>query len=338
MDGAVGYWDADLETGLVTIGPEGAGIGPLRLPAGAVPLATLSGSLHPEDAGRFLETALAWAQGPSPVFRHVFRVGDGGAWVWIELTGRKHADNRKLSGVWADVTDQKMSEARKDEAVSRIHQFAAAASHDLIGPLRHIAMYGDLLISDFGTGATQEKRQMLQAIADKARNLQVLTKRLIAFSTGTAAPEFQTVPVERVLANVLGRLAAEIGEVDAVVTTGNLPAVTGDPVLIEKVFENLLRNALEWRGGRRPAIVIDGRVKGGLASIMVTDNGAGVDPRYTGRIFDAFWSLPRPGAGKGAGLGLAVCKTIMNALGGEITLSSSSPDGSVFEIVLPSAG
>ena len=336
MDCAVGYWDADLETGLVTIGPEGAGIGPLRLPAGAVPLAALAGSLHPEDAGRFLEAALAWAEGPSPVFRHVFRAGDGGAWVWIALTGRK-CDSGKLSGVWADVTEEKRSEARKDEAVSRIHQFAAAASHDLIGPLRHIAMYGDLLISDFGTGATQEKRQMLRAIADKARNLQVLTKRLIAFSTGTATPEIQAVPVARALANVLDRLAAEIGEVDATVTASDLPAVTGDPVLVEYVFENLVRNALEWRGSRRPAIVIHGRVRGGLASITVTDNGTGVDPRYAGRIFDAFWSLPRPGAGKGTGLGLAVCKTIMNALGGEITLSSSSPEGSVFDIVLPSA-
>ena len=338
MDGAVGTWDFDPDTGVMTIGPEDAVIGAFRLPAGKTSPAELRRWLHPDDAGRLVAAARACIDGASPALRHAFRIGDGGReWRWIEATGRRAANGRALSGVWADVTAEKAAVARKDEAVARVHQFAAAASHDLIGPLRHIAMYGDLLISDFGTGATREKRQMLEAIAEKARNLQILTKRLIAFSTDTAAPEFVAVPVDRVIANLRDRLAEEIGQAGATLSTGALPAVTGDPLLIEKVFENLLRNALEWRGSRQPAIAIDGRERGRSVAITVADNGTGIDPRYAARIFDAFWSLPRPGGEKGAGLGLAVCKTIVGALGGDIVLRASSPEGSTFEVVLPAA-
>jgi signal transduction histidine kinase len=336
MKCAVGTWDFDLATGLAKIGPAGAAIGPLRFPDREVPLAELEGYLHGDDREGLSAALRCLLDGESAALMHSFRVGSDDRWTWIDITGRRNEDGRTLAGVWVDASERKAAESRKDEAVARIHQFAAAASHDLIGPLRHIAMYGDMLISDFGTGATQDKRQMLQAIADKARMLQMLTKRLIAFSTDIAAPEFVTVPLDRAMANVEQRLLPELGEANAaLVVAGDLPAVTGDPVLIEKVFENLVRNAIEWRSARQPTITVEGRVNGKSAVIKIADNGAGVDPRYAARIFDAFWSLPRPGGNKGAGLGLAVCKTITNALGGEIALVGSSPEGSIFEVVLP---
>jgi signal transduction histidine kinase len=335
MEYTVGTWDVDLETQLVAVGPKRGAIGSLRLPERALPLAELEGHLHGEDREALAAAILALIGGTAPALRHTFRIGSGDEWTWVEVTGRMSADGRLLTGVWADIAERRATESRKDEAVARVHQFAAAASHDLIGPLRHIAMYGDMLISDFDTGATEDKLQMLQAMADKARMLQVLTKRLIAFSTDIAAPEFLTVVVNRALANVEKRMGDELGAANATVVAKALPDVIGDPVLIEKVFENLIRNALDWRGARPPTITIEGVAKGRSVAITVSDNGAGIDPRYASRIFDAFWSLPRPGGAKGAGLGLAVCKTITNALGGEITLVSSSPEGSTFEIILP---
>lgn len=338
MENAVGIWDFDRETGLMKIGPEGAAVGTLRMPAGKQSPSDLLSILHPADHEKLSLALQAWIDGKASAFRHAFRVGsEAGGWFWIEATGRKSASGKVLSGVWADVSAEKASQLRKEEAVTRVHQFAAAASHDLIGPLRHIAMYGDMLIEDFGTGATEEKRRMLQAMADKARSLQILTKRLIAFSTDTSAPEFLAVPIDRAIVNVRGRLAAEIEGAGAAISAQQLPVVVGDPVLIEKVLENLLRNALEWRGSRAPAIAIGGRADGRSAWITIADNGAGIDPRYATRIFDAFWSIPRPGGEKGAGLGLAVCKTIVNALGGEITLASSTSEGSTFDIRLPLA-
>jgi light-regulated signal transduction histidine kinase (bacteriophytochrome) len=259
-----------------------------------------------------------------------------GHWIWIEASARLSAKSRKLSGVWADITDHMASLARKDEAVSRVHQFAAAASHDLIGPLRHIAMYGDLLIEDFGTGITQEKLQMLVAMAEKARQLQVLTKRLIAFSTGTAAPEFRAVPLDETLRDVAQMLADPLEQAKAKLSWGDMHTVTGDPVLIEKVFANLIANALEWSGERAPEISVSASTAGSNAVILVADNGTGIDPRYATRIFDAFWSVPKQNGEKGAGLGLSVCKSILHALEGDIRLRSSSrEDGSVFEITLP---
>jgi signal transduction histidine kinase len=338
MGETVGTWDYDRETGLLQIGPEGLSLGTLRIPGEGQAPSELLKFVHPDEIESLSRALSIWIGGATTALRHVVRVGDATAgWFWIEITGRRDVGGKLLSGVWADVSAEKAAQLRREEAVSRVHQFAAAASHDLIGPLRHIAMYGDMLIEDFGTGATEEKRRMLRAMADKARSLQVLTKRLIAFSTDTSAPEFIAVPIERAIKNVHCRLAAEIGESVALVSARQLPVVVGDPVLIEKVFENLLRNALEWRGSREPAIAIEGRSDGRSARITVSDNGSGIDPRYATRIFDAFWSMPRPGGGKGAGLGLAVCKTIVHALGGDITLASSTSEGSVFDVRLPLA-
>ncbi|MGV3550571.1 sensor histidine kinase [Rhizobium sp.] len=338
MQYAFGTWDFDFKTGLLTVGPQGASIGKLKLPGGQLPLAELEGHLHGDDREGLSSAIAALIGKKTPALRHLLRIGSGADWTWVEITGRRSIDGDSLSGVWADVSDRKATDARKDEAVARIHQFAAAASHDLIGPLRHIAMYGDMLISDFGTGATTDKRQMLQAISDKARNLQILTKRLIAFSTETQAPEFLSVPLDRAMANVEQRLLAEVNEANAILVIGrDLPVVTGDPVLIEKLLENLVRNALEWRSVRQPSITIEATTRGRSVIVSISDNGVGIDPRYHARIFDAFWSLPRQGAPKGAGLGLAVCKTITNALGGELTLVSSTSEGSAFELVLPVA-
>jgi signal transduction histidine kinase len=338
MENAFGTWDFDLATGLMAIGPEGGAIGSLRLPDGPLPLAELEGHLHGDDREGLSSAIFDLIGDRVSVVRHAFRIGSGDDWTWVEATGRRSLDGRLLSGVWADVTVQKATEARKDEAVARIHQFAAAASHDLIGPLRHIAMYGDMLVSDFGTGATTDKRQMLLTITEKARNLQVLTKRLIAFSTDTAAPEFLSVPLDRAIANVERKLLPELDEANAILVIGkNLPVVTGDPVLIEKLLENLVRNALDWRAQRQLSIGIVARTNGRSVTIEIADNGLGIDPRYQGRIFDAFWSLPRQSGTKGAGLGLAVCKTITNALGGDLTLARSSAEGSAFTLVLPAA-
>jgi signal transduction histidine kinase len=338
MGEKVGTWDYDRETGLLQIGPEGLALGTFHIPGEGLAPSKLLEFVHSDELEILSRILGTWTGGATTALRHVFRVGSArSGWFWIEITGRRHAGGNLFSGVWADVSVEKAAQFRREEAVSRVYQFAAAASHDLIGPLRHIAMYGDMLIEDFGTGATEEKRQMLRAMADKARSLQILTKRLIAFSTDTSAPEFIAVPIERTIDNVRGRLTAEIEAAGARVLARQLPVVVGDPVLIEKVFENLLRNALEWRGSREPALTIEGRADGRSAWITVSDNGCGIDPRYATRIFDAFWSMPKPGGEKGAGLGLAVCKTIILALGGEITLASSTPDGSLFDIRLPLA-
>jgi light-regulated signal transduction histidine kinase (bacteriophytochrome) len=336
MHGGVGTWDFDIATGVLTVGPDGALPVEVGSPDADLSLTQLRNFIHSDDVGGLEDAVVAWIEGRSIVLRHRFRLRMCNShWVWIEATGRKNGDGRTLSGVWADVSEAEAERARKAEAVARVHQFAAAASHDLIGPLRHIAMYGDLLVGDFGTGATQEKRRMLEAITDKARALQVLTKRMIAFSTGTAAPEFVAVPLDHTFVRLRDRLADEIDEAGAEIDVGSLAVVHGDPVLIEKVFESLLRNALEWRAERTLNVRVEALIEGQSVLVTFSDNALGIDARYAGRIFDAFWSLPRPGGRKGAGLGLAVCKTILDALGGDIALRSTSSDGSMFEVVLP---
>jgi light-regulated signal transduction histidine kinase (bacteriophytochrome) len=336
MESVLGTWDAD-GNGSILIEPVPGFLLGVDFAGGLPALDDLKAFVHPDDLAGLRGAVLDLLGGKSKAMITAFRVRHAdGHWIWIEASGRLNARGKKLSGVWADVSARMASLARKEEAVSRVHQFAAAASHDLIGPLRHIAMYGDLLVEDFGTGATQEKRQMLVAITEKARQLQVLTKRLIAFSTGTAAPEFRAVPLEETMRHVSQMLADALEHTKARLSWSDLPTVTGDPVLIEKVFANVIENAIAWSGGGSPEIDVSASTSGSNAIILVADNGTGIDPRYATRIFDAFWSVPKQNGEKGAGLGLSVCKSILHALEGDIRLRSSSrEEGSVFEIMLP---
>jgi signal transduction histidine kinase len=336
MESVLGTWDVDGGDGSIVIVPAPGPLLGVDFPNALPALDDLATFLHPEDLAGLRRAVLDLSSGKSKAMIVEFRIRHAdGHWIWIEASGRRNTKDNAFSGVWTDISGRMASLARKDESVSRVHQFAAAASHDLIGPLRHIAMYGDLLVEDFGTGATQEKRQMLVAIAEKARQLQVLTKRLIAFSTGTAAPEFRAVPLEETVRHASQMLAGTLKEAKAELSWSELPIVAGDPVLIEKVFANLIQNALEWSSERPPKIDISASIAGRNASILVADNGRGIDPRYATRIFDAFWSVPKPNGEKGAGLGLSVCKSILHALDGDIRLRNSSPEGSVFEIALP---
>ncbi|MDB5524122.1 MAG: yegE 1 [Rhizobium sp.] len=336
MESVVGIWDAD-GNGSIVIEPAPGPLLGVDFSRGLPGIDDLATFVHPDDLAGLRRAVLDLLGGKSTAMITAFRVRHAeGHWIWIEASGRMNAKGKKLVGVWADISGRMASLARKDEAVSRVHQFAAAASHDLIGPLRHIAMYGDLLIEDFGTGATQEKRQMLVAMAEKARQLQVLTKRLIAFSTGTAAPEFRAVPLDETMDHVSQMLAGSLESAKAKVSWEDLPTITGDPVLVEKVFANVIENAIAWSGEQPPEINISASISGGDAIILIADNGVGIDPRYATRIFDAFWSAPKRNGEKGAGLGLSVCKSILHALEGDIRLRSSSREGgSVFEIVLP---
>jgi light-regulated signal transduction histidine kinase (bacteriophytochrome) len=337
MESVLGTWDAEGGHGAIVIEPAPGPLLGVDFSPGLPGIDDLATFVHPDDLAGLRRAVLDVLGGRSKAFIAEFRVCNADErWIWIEASGRLNAKGKTLSGVWADISGRMASLARKDEAVSRVHQFAAAASHDLIGPLRHIAMYGDLMVADFGTGATQEKRQMLVAITEKARQLQVLTKRLIAFSTGTAAPEFRAVPLDLTMRDVAGMLAEPLQQVKAKLTWGNMPIVTGDPILIGKVFVNLIENALAWSGDRAPDIDVSASETGGHAVILVADKGTGIDPRYAARIFDAFWSVPKPNGERGAGLGLSVCKSILHALEGDIRLRSSSrEDGTIFEITLP---
>lgn len=339
MESVLGTWDAHGD-GSIVIEPSPCALLGVDFSRGLPGFDGLSAFVHPDDLAGLRRAILDLVDGKSTAMIAEFRVRHAdGHWIWIEASGRLNTKSKKLSGVWADISGRMASLARKDEAVSRVHQFAAAASHDLIGPLRHIAMYGDLLIEDLGTGATQEVRQMLVAMAEKARQLQVLTKRLISFSTGTAAPEFRSVPLGETMSQVSQMLAASLEAAKAKVSWSDLPTVTGDPVLIEKVFANVIENAISWSGERPLEIDISASISGGNAIVLIADNGVGIDPRYATRIFDAFWSVPKQNGEKGAGLGLSVCKSILHALDGDIRLRSSSrEDGSVFEIVLPLSG
>src|SRR5689334_13459814 len=125
MEYAAGTWDVDLQTRLVTVHPEGGAIGSLQLSSRPLPLAELEGHLHGEDREALAAAIFALIGGSASFLRHAFRIGSGDDWTWIEVMGRLSADGRALGGVWADISERRAAERRKDEAVARVHQFAA---------------------------------------------------------------------------------------------------------------------------------------------------------------------------------------------------------------------
>ncbi|TCU28139.1 phospho-acceptor domain-containing protein [Rhizobium azibense] len=217
----------------------------------------------------------------------------------------------------------------------RIRRFLATASHDLQSPLRHIAMYAEILLDELGDKLDSEQHESLTAILQKAQTAQRLTKALMSFAAGT--PQVSRAPVELgpLVDDLWTELTTEMGAHDASIGHDNLPTLNTDAALLSTVLTNVLANALHYRGAAAPRVDLAAERSGSDWLIHISDNGRGIDPAHQERIFEPFWKLPQHEAVTGPGLGLTVSRELLNALGGELMLSHSSHTGSRFTIRLP---
>ncbi|WP_334136066.1 sensor histidine kinase, partial [Tepidimonas sp.] len=235
-------------------------------------------------------------------------------------------------------------------ALQDLESFAYSVSHDLRAPLRHITSYLQLLREDLGAPLSDAVQEDLRTIEDAATRMGQLIEGLLAFARlGRAALQRQPVPMRELLLSSVNRvqhdpaLRRAPGECELILPE-TLPVVDGDPLLLSQVWDNLLGNAFKYSRPRRPAIIeVDGGVQpapgGGHEAIFrVRDNGVGFDDRQAPNLFGVFQRLHRAQDFEGTGIGLALCRRIVERHGGRIGATARPNAGATFWFTLPLAG
>ena len=220
---------------------------------------------------------------------------------------------------------------------AELEQFAYIASHDLQEPLRMVSSYCQLLERRYSARLDQDGREFIEYAVEGAARMKVLINDLLIYSrVGTQKADDQEVDCREVLNDAIANLQTPIEENDAVVTHTDLPTIKGDATQLTQVFQNLTSNAIKYRGESAPRVHIGAERQNGTWIFSVKDNGIGIEPRYAERVFGIFERLHGNDEYSGTGIGLAVCKKIVERHGGKIWLESEVGEGSTFSFTLPS--
>jgi light-regulated signal transduction histidine kinase (bacteriophytochrome) len=220
-----------------------------------------------------------------------------------------------------------------------LEQFAYVASHDLQEPLRMISSYTQLLARRYAEKLDQDGHEFVKFAVDGAARMQALINDLLAYSrVGTKAKAFAPVDTGEVLGRVLKNLEIAIQESRAQIKVDPLPAITGDGTQLTQLFQNLLGNAIKFSGEQPPAIQVSATRQPGDGPerwrFEVTDQGIGIEPQHFDRIFVIFQRLHSREEYPGTGIGLAVCKKIVERHGGQIWVESKPGLGTTFHFTL----
>jgi PAS domain S-box-containing protein len=245
--------------------------------------------------------------------------------------------------VFDDITDRKKAEAALHEAHeelkrsnAELEQFAYVASHDLQEPLRMVASYTQLLARRYDERLDSDAREFMSYIVDGASRMKQLIEDLLAYSrVGTRGIAFANVSAEGALRRALFNLRGGLEEAGAAVTHDPMPTLPADEVQLGQLFQNLIGNALKFRSQANPKIHIVVTESAPEYTFEVRDNGIGIEPQYFERIFMVFQRLHNKGEYPGTGIGLAICKKVVERHGGRIWVESRPGEGSSFFFTLP---
>jgi PAS domain S-box-containing protein len=272
---------------------------------------------------------------------------DGISRIFLTTKGPYRDADQKIIGtigVARDITERKESEEHLVKTVGELkrsndelQQFAYVASHDLQEPLRMVASYTQLLAKRYQGRLDSDADEFIAYAVDGCNRMQGLIKDLLAYSrAGTNGKALRKISGENALKDALTNLRGAIEESSAVVSHDSLPAISTDDVQLAQVFQNLVGNAIKYRRAEVPRVHVSATRNGGNEWIFsVRDNGLGIDPQYFERIFVLFQRLHGREEFAGTGIGLAICKKIVERLGGRIWVESQLEKGSTFYFALP---
>jgi signal transduction histidine kinase len=220
---------------------------------------------------------------------------------------------------------------------AELEQFASIASHDLQEPLRKVQTFAAQLNAKESENLSEQGQDFLRRMSDAAGRMRSLIDDLLMFSrVSTQGHPFTSVNLGHVISQVLVDLEVSIEESLAVVTVGLMPTIEADPLQMRQLFQNLLGNALKFRRPEvTPELRVEAQVVDHIAQLTVRDNGIGFDEQYATRIFRAFERLHGARAYPGTGIGLALCRKIVERHHGTITATSEIDHGATFTIRLP---
>ena len=230
--------------------------------------------------------------------------------------------------------------AQKMEELARsnrdLEQFAYVASHDLQEPLRMVAMYTQLLAERYRGKLDEQADKYIHYAVDGALRMQTLVQDLLAFSrAGREGTKMTRVDCNLLLRQILKNLEAAIRDSGAEIQQETLPSVMGNSTQLQQVLQNLIGNAIKFRGSEPPKIRVNARQDGDKWLFEVCDNGIGIAAEHADRIFVIFQRLHTREEYPGNGIGLSICKKIIERHGGEIWVTSGKDGGSTFYFTLP---
>ena len=271
---------------------------------------------------------------------------DGGTFpLDLAVSELRVGGERLFTCLMRDITARKASEqalAKRAEELARsneeLAQFAYVASHDLQEPLRMVASYTQLLQRRYKGQLDADADEFIAYAVDGANRMQGLIRDLLTYSRlGTQGGEFEAVDAGALVDRAIANLQAAITEAGAVVTHDALPRVVVDPTQVEQLFQNLVANAVKFRGDAPPEVHVSATREPEGWHFVVQDNGIGIEPKYAERVFVIFQRLHTQAAYAGTGIGLAICKKIVERHGGRIWVESEPGQGAAFHFTLPDA-
>ncbi|WP_429815381.1 sensor histidine kinase [Ensifer sp. B1-9] len=263
---------------------------------------------------------------------------------WLRVENIKAKDGNTVVAR-VDVTDLKRAELalerqrqeleHKNEALD---QFTATVSHDLKAPLRHISMFSEMIEDDLAAGDQAELAENARHLRDSVKRMNRVIDSLLDYAQiAHRISQWTKVRLADIVAETLTMLAGDVQEAQATFEIGDLPEVDGDPELLRRLVQNLIGNAVKYRhADRQPVIRIQGGVADQIVELVVEDNGIGIDPRFSTRIFEVFQRLHKDeSVYGGTGIGLALAKRIAESHDGSIRLDTTFREGARFIVLLP---
>ncbi len=243
---------------------------------------------------------------------------------------------------WRDITDKKRQEQELKKTLLELErsnrdleQFAYIASHDLQEPLRMISSFLQLLEKKYNHILDSDGKEYIAFAVDGASRMSQLIKDLLAFSRlGTRGQAFENTDLNEVIKDAIDNLSASIDENNAKIEVRKMPEIAVDKTQIVQLFQNLISNAIKFKGEKNPEIKIAVTKRKEYYEFSVADNGIGFEENYKDRIFVIFQRLHTNEEYSGTGIGLAVCKKIVERHGGNIWVKSKSGKGSTFYFTL----
>jgi PAS domain S-box-containing protein len=265
----------------------------------------------------------------------------------LMLSPLRSADGILITAAIRDITARKQADAYLLQKIEELNssneelaQFAYIASHDLQEPLRMVAGYTTLLARRYKGRLDSDADEFIAFAVDGANRMQRLIQDLLAYSrVGSGAGARSQTSSEQALSQALANLGGAIDDSGAVVTHDPLPSVLAEPTQLIQLFQNLVGNAIKYRRPGTPQVHIHAaHDQGSQWLFSVRDNGLGIEPQYFERIFGMFQRLHGREEFAGTGIGLAICKKIVERHGGSISVASQPGQGSTFSFLLPASG
>ncbi len=305
--------------------------------------------VHPEDLPWVVEVLNAHLEDDTIPYAFDYRMRTkSGEWKWITNLGKvvergKQGQPLRMAGMNHDISDRKQAEQQLQQlntellrSNQELGRFAYVASHDLQEPLRKIRNFTELLANRYQGELDATGDRYIRYITDGAIRMQGLISDLLSYSrVGRIAPNIQVINLEATLQQVISDLGILIKDSHAKITAGTLPTVSADPTQMKQLLQNLIANAIKYCRADVPTVRIWATQADETWTISIQDNGIGIDPQFSERIFIIFQRLHHQDEYSGTGIGLAICKKIVERHGGKIWVDSQEGQGSIFSFTLP---